>query len=733
MSNLAVVAPVLARLDDVRRKIKNLYALNGAAVVALYASAFVTATFFLDWMLHLPKPVRLIFLLVGAGFLGYTALRRLVRPLALPISDDDLALLVERRNPELADRLISAIQLAREPGAYEHFNSPELVDRLVADAADAVEAVDFRGVLIDRFVMRMAGAAGAALLVLGTFGALRSDLASIYFNRLFGGDAAWPKRTHLTVRGFTDGKLTVPRGDPLTINVDVTGDIPTKGHLYFEFTETGEKGRESMRLVGNRAEGYSFTFDFARVNGPFTLRVEAGDDETADHFVFTDTPPTVLNLQAVYRYPLYTRRPSTPPDSPEPGGNVEAPMHTTVEIRGLANEDLAEVAVEYATDVKAVPLAASIVGGREFRFTFDVADDRARYEIRLLARNGLANRDKLVYDVKGVRDQKPEIKVDSPRGTEEFVTPICKYPVAASISDDYGFARDANGLADLMLEYHLGSEEESAPWHEVALKYPDAAVHETKLRGGEQATVFYTFDVERHALQPGDWVVFRIVAVDNKDVGGANEARTKPYRLTITSVEELEKELERAVDKIKQNLIKQRIAAERNRARTRRHQEDYKADALSVADRGEVLMSQRNQLGISRALLDERNAIRHVRDRGHYNGIFNEEAVAKLDLASGELDRLATDDPNAVAVSRLAAEALNRSADAADRQNRDAALEKGVELIDDVIGGITNALNLLERWATYQEIVRTFRQILEQQRLLRAWLAEKLGGGGDGD
>lgn len=764
MSNQAVVAPVLSRLDDVRRRIKNLYALHGAAVLALYAAAFVGVTFFLDWSLHLPKAVRFIFLFAGAGFLGYTALRRLVRPLAFSISDDDLALIVERKNPALADRLISAIQLARSPGAYEHFNSPELVDRLVADAADAVGDIDFRDVLVGRFVMRMAFFAGVSALVLASFGAVRPDLAAIYFNRLFGGDAAWPKRTFLLVEGFstacpecnvvltTDRRerecpacraplsdadwkptLTVPRGDPQTIKVRVEGVVPDKAHLHFEFTETGEKGRETMRLVGNRDEGYSFTFDFARVNGPFTFHVEGGDDETPDHVILTDTPPTVLGLQAFYTYPAYTRLQTTSSEAPEPGGNVEAPLHTRVRIRGLANEDLAAVTVEYATDVKSEAVPAVLgPGPREFSFSFEVADDRARYEIRLRARNGLDNRDTLAYDVKGLRDQKPEIKVDSPRGLEEFVTPICKYPVRVSFSDDYGFARDANGLAELRLEYHLGGEDEET-WHAVALKFPDADdVRETSLRGGEQADVRYTLDLARHALKPGDWIVFRFLAKDNKDIGGANEAKTKTYRLTITSVEELEKELERAVDKIKQNLVKQRVAAERNRARARRHQEEYTAESLAVADRGEVLMSQRNQLGISRALLGERDAIRYVRDRGEYNGIFNEEAVGKLDLAAAEIDRLATDDPNRVAISRLAAEALNRAADASARENRDAALEKAVELIDDVIGGIANALNLLERWATYQEIVRSFRQILEQQKLLKAWLAEKIGGG-DGD
>lgn len=731
MSNHAVVAPVLSRLDDVRRRIKHLYALNGAAVVALYACAFVAATFFLDWALHLPKPVRVIFLVAGAGFLGYTAFKRLIRPLAFPISDDDLALIVERKNPVLADRLISAIQLAREPGAYEHFNSPELVDRLVADAAEAVGRVDFSDVLVGRFVMRVASFAGASALVLATFGAVRPDLAAIYFNRLFGGDAAWPKRTHLLVEGFTDGKLTVPRGDAMTLNVAVSGVVPSKAHLLFEFTETGEKGRETMRLVGNREEGYKFNYEFARVNGPFTFTVEAGDDETPEHQVFTDTPPTVLNLQAFYIYPKYTRLPPTSPEAPEPGGNVEVPMHTTVQIRGLANEDLEDVTVEYATDVKAEAVAVEPVGAREFRFSFKVVDDRARYEVRLRARNGLTNRDKLVYDVKGIRDQKPEIKVDSPRGMEEFVTPICKYPIRLSVSDDYGLARDANGLADVKLEYHLSGEAEEDPWHVAALKYPDADVHETRLRGGEQAEIRYTLDIERHALKPGDWILFRVVAQDNADEVGANEARTKTYRLTITSIEELEKELERAVDKIKQNLIKQRIAAERNRAAVRRHQEEFTAETLSSGDRGEIVMSQRNQLSISRALLGERNAIRHVRDRGHYNGIFNEEAVGKLDAAAAELDRLATDDPNRVAISRLAAEALNRAADAADSKNRNAALEKAVELVDDVIGGITNALNLLERWATYQEIVRSFRQILEFQRDVKTRLAELIGGGED--
>jgi hypothetical protein len=217
-----------------------------------------------------------------------------------------------------------------------------------------------------------------------------------------------------------------------------------------------------------------------------------------------------------------------------------------------------------------------------------------------------------------------------------------------------------------------------------------------------------------------------LLATDNKGIGGANEARTRDFRWSIASVEELEKELEAAVDRIKQELSKQKEATARNRVRARQHQTD-----AAAAPKSEILMSQRNQLAIARALKAETDKIRYVRDRGRYNKIFNEEAVRRLDEAARELERLSSEEAAAEAVCRLAAEALNRAADARERAGREEALELSVRLIDETISGITIALSLLERWATYQEVVRALRFIYREQIKIKEWLLERLPGGAE--
>jgi hypothetical protein len=734
MNNQATVQPILARLNGIRAGIRALYAMHGTALLAAVLCGFLTATFVMDWSLHLPSEVRKVFLAAGVCLLIWTAYRRLLRPLSRPIADDDLAILVERRHRHLADRLISAIQLSRpSDDRYAAFNSPELVEQLVKDAADAAEILDLRDVLVRRYVLRAVTLGGFLVLLLAGAALAQPTLASIYLRRLVGLEVPWPKRTRLTVEGFVDGKKTIPRGDALRVEVKIEGVVPERGTirtLYVE--EGGQPIAEPMQLVRHQDGFYRFIHDFPRVNGPMRFRVKAGDDETDEQSVLTDTPPTVMTIQAFFEYPAYTRLINTPAHSPQEGGNLDAPLFTRVRLLAQANVPLSQASVDWigpSGPPRPVP-ALLAPGARQIEFALEITEERAKYELKLRAANGLANRDPLVYDVRGRRDQKPEIRLTSPPAAaqEEYITPVCDYPIRAAITDDYGLRRDAEGRPDVRLLYRLSGGPEDA-WQTVPLRYPEATLKEARPRAGEQIDLEYVLHVEPLGLKSGDWILFRLAATDNKEVGGANETMTRPFRFSITSVEELEKELERAVDRIKQELTKQSVAAQRNRARARRHQDEIAGETPTYAQRSEVLMSQRNQVGITRELLKQRDLVRQVRDRGAYNKIFNEEAIHRLEMAGAELDRLAGDDPTRPAVSRLASEALNRGADAPSRDGRTTALEIAVQQIDETISGITTALTYLERWATYQEVVRMMRFILAQQEELRLWLQKRLGGG----
>jgi hypothetical protein len=323
------MAPVTERLSRLRGAIRRLFALDGLSRLVLAMAAFVVVTFLLDWSLLLPSGVRLVLLAAGLAGFGVLAFKRIFYPLGVKISDDDLALFVERHFPELNDRLISAIQLSREPlgatpeGGAANTNSPELVAALVADAEQATSRIDFRRVVIGKHVGKIALWAAAAVLALAGAGAARSDYAGIYFNRVFGGSTKWPQRTHLKVLDFADNRKVWPRGEDLTIAVQVLDHEPSKVMLEYKFA-TGEKGRERMSpLAGKR---YQFTF--TRLTGPFEFFVEGGDDVTAVHTVDIVTPPSIDTVKLFYEYPPYMRMANTPADRPETSGNVIAPIGT---------------------------------------------------------------------------------------------------------------------------------------------------------------------------------------------------------------------------------------------------------------------------------------------------------------------------------------------------------------------------------------------------------------------
>ena len=150
MSPLAErMAPVTARLSRLRGAIRSLFALDGISRLFLALCAYVIVTFLLDWSLILPAAVRLFLLIVGLAGFGVLAYKRLFYPMGVKITDDDLALFVERHFPELNDRLISAIQLTREPvDETGTLQSPELVEALVNDAEQATSQIDFKNVII---------------------------------------------------------------------------------------------------------------------------------------------------------------------------------------------------------------------------------------------------------------------------------------------------------------------------------------------------------------------------------------------------------------------------------------------------------------------------------------------------------------------------------------------------------------------------------------------------------
>jgi hypothetical protein len=642
------------------------------------------------------------------------------------VSDDDLALFVERHYPGLNDRLISAIQLAREPeetaaeGGHRRgaFNSPELVQALVDDAAQAASTVDFGRVVVRRHVGWVAFWAALTAAILAGGALVSPAYASIYLNRAFGGARKWPQRTHLKVLDFPDGRRVIARGDDLTVAVECGGLEPSKVLLEYRF-RTGEEGRERM----NPLQGRRFQYAFTRVAGPFEFVVTGGDDTTEPHTVETLTPPAVESVGVFYEYPPYLRKANTPPERPEPSGNVVAPFHTKVRFEALANEDLKSAAMslglrgkEKTGDLKVEPTPEGkprrVVG------SFEVAEAYNEYSLRLLALNGLPNRDPVRFTIKGIEDRLPDVTVQDPQG-DEFVSELCERPLEIETKDDHGVARIA-------LEHRAVAQqkEKSTEWAAAVFTREQNSrdYGETMIRSR------HVLNVASMGLQAGDHVEFRFRAEDYKDIGSRNVRTTRTYKLSVVPLGTLEKELQDAIEKIKQVLRGQKIRQEAAWSRTGSLIDRYgRIDPLSQEQQGEVRQAGLEQNDITSRLDTARRDIRQVMRRGVYNKIYNESAAAKLQGAIDVLAGLVGDpeDVTKAGTSREAAARLDQSARLKSGASRTAGLREAQALQNAVAADIQKAIDFLDKWSSYQEVIRITREILELQKRVN----EKIKGG----
>jgi hypothetical protein len=726
MSPLAErMAPVTERLSRLRGAIRRLFALDGLSRLLLALAAFVVATFLLDWSLLLPPGVRLVLLaagLVGFGVLGF---KRILYPMGVKISDDDLALFVERHFPELNDRLISAIQLTREPlgapaEAAINTNSPELVAALVADAEQATSQINFKRVIIGKHVGKIALWAGAAFLALTGAAVAQPHLASIYLNRIFGGSTKWPQRTHLEVLDFADNHKVWPRGEDLTIAVQVKDHEPSKVMLEYKFG-TGERGKERMSpLAGKR---YQFTF--TRLTGPFEFFVEGGDDVTATYTVDIVTPPSIDTVKLYYEYPTYMRMANTPADRPETSGSVIAPIGTKVRFEALINEDLKSAVLALGFKGKEtfsdLPVAKTgdgrppLISG-----SFAVSEALSEYALNLTAVNGLGNRDPIRFTIKGVEDRPPDIIVKDPLG-DEFVTDLCERPLEIEVKDDHGIARIA-------LEYRInsGTPGKSKDWSGVEF----TREQNSRDYGEPQIRSEYKLMIGQMGLQAGDHVELRFRAEDYKEPS-RNVRLSKVYKMSIVSVGTLEKELQDAIEKIKVLLKNQKQRQETAWNRTGRLIANYgRLDQLTPEQQSEVRQAGLEQNDITSKLDGARKDIRQIQRRGVYNKIYNDAAAEKLQGAINELDPLVgvPGEAGKDGTSRVAAAKLDGAARLRSSAERTGSFREGQNLQSAVATGIQKALDYLDKWSSYQEVIRIARELKEAEEDINRRI-KKSGGG----
>lgn len=253
---------LVQRLEALRSGLRKACLVDGFARLVIAAVAGMLAAIVLDYIFFRPfsgMSIAFRFVLLGC-FLGtvfYLVWRRLLAPLAVPLSVDDMALSVEREFPQLNDSLISTIQLTRMM-ANETAVSQAMVDEVSRAAHAEASALDFSKVVkFERMKNLLYGSGGALLFVLLL---AATPVVNVYLStgivRLFTPwmDTRYPVLTFISIN---EKDQLAARGENVNLNAVCSGLLPGKAYIRFDFSEDGKGpfGKDGLVVVFCEGEG----------------------------------------------------------------------------------------------------------------------------------------------------------------------------------------------------------------------------------------------------------------------------------------------------------------------------------------------------------------------------------------------------------------------------------------------------------------------------------------------
>jgi hypothetical protein len=555
-----------------RRRLRSLYLLHGLGRVAAVLGALLTVSFVLDWTLEPPRVVRMVHGALSIIVLGWAIRRFLLVPLGRPLRDEELALAVEARVPELEDRLISALQWDRLLEDPENAESRAFMEASAAEAAVRVRAVRV-DTLVRTGPSRKAMGIGAAVVGVCLVGAMALPAETAIWMRrsLLLMNEEWPQRTNLTVIGFdAQNPRIVTLGDDLAVEVRVDGEIPDDGVLLHYRAESGVGGRDerdARPMLQSEEDRTSFRFVFHEIPSSFRFWVTGGDDDDGEpvYAVTALVPPAIESVTASLVFPPQTGM--APEQRNE--ADLEIPAGTKVDLTIVASVPLQSAEFLHPVGAEGIPLTVG-VDGRTMTVSTTVTES-ADWRVDMLGIDGATSvPSRNTRRFTALPDPRPEVQLLFPV-SRIYSVPSGRLPVKVKASDNYA-------LSTLELRLRPGRDADAVPIPLAAFgesSAPGGDAVEPGGRDGAKAKVAHAYRLldlpsiaGETALKPDMELLIRAAAGDN----GGSVSTTEEVAVQIAEPSEILRRLSQRQTRIREDL-----------ERIRRHLEGARKGALRAA------------------------------------------------------------------------------------------------------------------------------------------------------
>jgi hypothetical protein len=378
------IAGLLAQL---KRRIRTYVLMEGTALVLIVLLSAFWLTLGIDWGyfratgLELPVWFRegvgiSIIVLAVAGAMFWIGLRLFRRFRARA-----LALVLERRFPEMGSRLITAVEAAEargqpDPEQCESFLTAAMLERTIDEAVRLTASLPIESVF-DRTPLRRALSAASVLLVsIGALAVVEPQALGRWGRAFVARDATyWTRDTRLVVkaivqpgdrlREFRNGQLKHPRGVDLTLLVEPEEGTRVPGNVELNYVLDAGRGAGRIDMVKSHENQFRHTL--SGLLDSLSLWVSGGDYVSRTPLrVEVVEPPRFDRVSLDCDYPSYTGLDRDADGKAGrktvevEGSQVSLPMETSFRFHARANKPLVGLRIE--TDLLRISLSRQ--GGR---------------------------------------------------------------------------------------------------------------------------------------------------------------------------------------------------------------------------------------------------------------------------------------------------------------------------------------------------------------------------------
>ncbi|MBT3377715.1 MAG: hypothetical protein HN742_06195 [Lentisphaerae bacterium] len=497
-----------------------LFSLGAVAGVAGVVLSFCVA----DLVFHLPTFLCwLCWLgLLGTIGAGIYAVRHVLKE---RVSDEAMAVLVERVMPDVDNHVINAVQLS---GRYPQSDS--LVEGLLKEVAPDWEGIHHRSLYSQdplKWIKR-------GLIGMGVVGGLLFALTprgmTYAVGRLVAPMAGLEPFTLTRIISVTPEDPNVLRGESVDVEVRFEGATPKNARVIWE---RGKGKAEEVPLgqgIEDGEEAPSGDSHFCRLKGVFydsKFRVAGGDAKSRWYTISVTNPPGLDSWEAMVVPPKYLGQDQFRLD--EESQSMDVPVGAKVGLIGKATCGLS--VVELGQD-ESVLATAKPAGRSKFKLKFRMMDGGAP-KVKLTADSGLESSSSLPFVV--VLDQRPSVVlVDTKQRI--LASKDAQVPLAFRVEDDHGVVRV--GLLRLL-------EEEQS--EEVTSAIPDAVSPTFAGR--------FIVDLPTFGAREGDTLRFRVWAEDNGPDAVRRRGRSTIVHINIPVPEDRRKAKKKVVQQAKDSLL----------------------------------------------------------------------------------------------------------------------------------------------------------------------------------